>query len=371
MKNLALYRKYRPKFFKEVIGQEHIVRTLTNAVSLDDISHAYLFAGPKGSGKTTISRLLAKSANCQNRKKGEYEPCNECSSCSEINRGNAMDLIEIDAGTNTGVDDIRDLKEGIGFLPVKSKYKVFIIDECHQLSKSANNALLKTLEEPPSHAIFIFATTEPQKMIATVISRCQRFDFRRLKPEEIVGKLERVLEKEKVKFEPEALNLIAFSSGGSMRDAETLLDQIISFSGEDRVVKKDLVEQLTGLANKKTIFQFLEYLAKKKVKETIEFLNNLIIQGVDLEEFSRTLVYYFREVLVLRIAPEFKDQFSLTLSAEERKYLIDLFGKFSEIEVREILEKLSLANQKTKYAAIPQLPLELAVIEICGEEVLK
>ena len=179
MTNLVLYRKYRPQTFAEVVGQEHVVQTLTNSIKGNNISHAYLFSGPRGSGKTTIARLFAKAINCEKPKNG-FEPCNECSSCLEIMGAKSMDLIEIDAASHTGVDDIRELIDGIKFAPVKSKYKIFIIDECHQLSKSASNALLKTLEEPPAHAIFLLATTESHKMIPTILSRCQKFDFKRL-----------------------------------------------------------------------------------------------------------------------------------------------------------------------------------------------
>ena len=227
--NLALYRKYRPKTFAEIVGQEYIVKILTNAIASGMISHAYLFTGPRGVGKTTLARLLAKAVNCQNRKEGEYEPCNQCESCQEINQGNSIDLIEIDAASNRGIDDIRELKNGIRFVPSKSKYKVFIIDECHQLSKDANNALLKTLEEPPSHAIFVLATTEIYKMLPTIISRCQRFDFRKLRIEEIVKRLETILKKEKIEYEEPALFLIAREATGSIRDAESLLDKVISF----------------------------------------------------------------------------------------------------------------------------------------------
>ena len=231
--NLVLYRKYRPQKFGEVVGQEHVVTTLTNSIKGNNISHAYLFSGPRGSGKTTIARLFAKAINCENPTDG-FEPCNKCSSCLEIMAGNSMDLVEIDAASHTGVDDIRQLIEGVKFAPVKSKYKIFIIDECHQLSKSAANALLKTLEEPPAHAIFLLATTESHKMIPTILSRCQKFDFKRLQISEIMEKLEFISKKEGVKFEESALSLIALNSRGSFRDAESLLDQCMSFASAAR-----------------------------------------------------------------------------------------------------------------------------------------
>src|SRR3989339_1932146 len=233
----VFYRKYRPKSFSEIIGQEHIVKTVTNALSSGILSQGYLFTGPRGSGKTTIARLFAKALNCQNKKAGDYEPCNKCSSCLEINDGRAIDLIEIDAASHGGIDQMRELKEGISFSPAKSKYKVYIIDESHQLSKEASNALLKTLEEPPAHAVFILATTEIHKMIPTIISRCQRFDFRTLTLPEIISRLEYISEKEGIKFDKSALSLIALNSRGSFRDAESLLDECLSFSGKTALIK--------------------------------------------------------------------------------------------------------------------------------------
>ncbi len=366
MANLVLYRKYRPKTFAEIVGQEHVVRTLTNAISAGMVSHAYLFTGPRGTGKTTIGRLLAKAVNCKNRKEGEAEPCNQCDSCSEINQGNAIDLIEIDAASNRGIDEIRDLRDGIRFVPTKSKYKVFIIDEAHQLTREAANALLKTLEEPPSHAIFVLATTEAHKMIPTIISRCQRFDFRRLSVPEITGRLKTILEKEKIKFEQDALNLIALSANGSIRDAESLLDEVVSFSGQERIVKKEIIEKLLGIADKVTIFKFLNYINQKKPKEAVEFLNELCFKGIDLKEFTKSLIQYLREILLLKIAQESQNPLFLGLDNEEKKELQSLAEGFSEEELKKILEIFMDAEQKMKYASISQLPLELAVVEICS-----
>lgn len=366
MDNLVLYRKYRPRNFKEIIGQEHIVRTLTNALSQGMISHAYLFAGPQGTGKTTIARLLAKALNCQNRKEKEWEPCNLCQSCQEINEGRAIDLIEIDAASNRGIDEIRDLRDGIHFVPTRSKYKVFIIDESHQLTKEAANALLKTLEEPPVHAIFILATTEIHKMIPTILSRCQRFDFRKLKKEEIFQRLEMILKKEGISFEKEALEIIAQTADGSIRDAESLLDQAISFTGEDKMIKKDEIISLLGVADKNLVVKFTELLSEKKITETIEFLNEIVFKGVELKEFTKSLIEFLREILLWKISTESQSSLNFILTFQEKEKFQKLAQKFSEKELREILEKFLSAEQKMKYTSISQLPLELAIVEICS-----
>lgn len=363
MPNLVLYRKYRPKTFSEVVGQEHVVQTLTNAVSMGIISHAYLFSGPRGSGKTTIARLLAKSLNCENRK--GFEPCNKCSSCNEVNEDRAIDLLEVDAASNRGIDDIRELRDGIRFAPAKSKYKVFIIDESHQLSKDAANALLKTLEEPPSHAIFILATTEIHKMIPTIISRCQRFDFRKLSLPEIIGCLETIIKKEGVVVEKSALELIALNSGGALRDAEALLDQVLAFGGK---TAQD-IKELLGMVDNTLVGQFVDYLCEKKGGEAIEFLNKILEKGKDPQEFSKTLVNYLRQGMLLKISPELTNTVIVGLTEEERAKLQVQIGNFSEAEIRRILKLFLEAENKTKYSPIPQLPLELAIIEsLQGEE---
>ncbi len=366
--SLVLYRKYRPQRFSEFIGQEHIVQTLINAISSGLISHAYLFAGPRGSGKTTLARIFAKAVNCQNRKNGEYEPCNNCSSCLEINQGNALDLIEIDAASHRGIDEIRELRDGIRFVPTKSKYKVFIIDECHQLSREAANALLKTLEEPPSHAIFILATTEAHKMILTILSRCQRFDFRKLTLAEIVKKLEIILKREGMKAEKSALELIALNSSGSLRDAESLLDQILTFSGNLKEVKVKNIKDLLGLVEINLVSEFTDFLCQKKAFPAINFLNVLIERGVDIQEFSRSLINYLRQALILKITGSEHDENPLIkgLTKEEMAKLKTQAATFKENELQEIINLFLEAQNKMKYSPIPQLPLELAIVEFCG-----
>ena len=367
MSNLVLYRKYRPQTFAEVIGQEHVVQTLTNAISSGMISHAYLFSGPRGSGKTTLARLLAKAVNCQNRKKGEAEPCNQCPSCTEIMAGRSLDLLEIDAASHRGIDEIRELRDGIKFVPTKSKYKVFILDEAHQLSKDAANALLKTLEEPPSHAIFILATTEIHKMIPTVISRCQRFDFRRLTLPEIIKRLEIIAGKEKVKIERAALELIALNSGGAIRDGEGLLDQALTFAGSGGEIKAEDIKDLLGLVEVELVAKFCDFLCQKKASEAINLLNEITDRGADLQEFAKILINYLRQALILKITGVEEGNPIITgLTKEEFQKLQNQAANFKEEELRNILNLFLEAENKMKYSPIPQLPLELAIIEACG-----
>ncbi|MCD6177730.1 DNA polymerase III subunit gamma/tau [bacterium] len=361
--NLVLYRKYRPRTFSEIVGQEHIVQTLTNAIVEGMVSHAYLFAGPRGTGKTTIARLLAKSLNCLNRKEKEFEPCNKCSSCLEIEQGRAIDLMEIDAASHRGIDEIRELRDGIRFSPTKSKYKVFIIDECHQLSKDAANALLKTLEEPPSHAIFILATTEIHKMIPTIVSRCQRFDFRKLTAQEIVKKLKNIVQKEKIKVEEEALNLIALNSDGSIRDAESFLDQAITFAGEEGIIKTEDVRNLLGVVEMSLVSQFVDFLAQKDSKGAIDFLDKVFQKGYDPYEFSKTLINYLRQLLILKVSSNFKDPLVAGFTKEEKEKFREQLKLFQESSLYEILNNFLEAQARMRYSPIPQLPLELAIVE--------
>lgn len=357
---LVLYRKYRPKTFSEFIGQEHVVKTLTNQILKGMISHAYLFSGPRGSGKTTVARLFAKAINCQ--KRTGFEPCNQCPSCQEINEGRALDLIEIDAASHRGIDEIRDLKEGINFPPTKLKYKVFIIDESHQLTKEAANALLKTIEEPPSFVIFILATTEIHKMIPTILSRCQRFDFWKLTVPEILKKLEFVCKNEKIEIEKAALELIALNSAGSMRDAESILDQAITFkSGK---IKVEDIKDLLGLIDLEVVSQFSDFLIKKNSLEAINFLNEILDKGMDLEEFIKSLINYFRQALILKIAGE-NNPILFGLTREQIEKLKSQAENLKEEEIRNILNKFLDAQNKMKFSPISQLPLELAIVEIC------
>ena len=361
--NLVLYRKYRPQKFEEVIGQEHVVKTLTNAIKGNNISHAYLFSGPRGSGKTTIARLFAKAINCEKLENG-FEPCNKCSSCLEIMASRSIDLLEIDAASHTGVDDVRQLIEGIKFAPVKSKYKIFIIDECHQLSKSAANALLKTLEEPPAHAIFILATTESHKMLPTILSRCQKFDFKRLQNTEIIKKLEFISKKENIKFDQSALSLIALNSRGSFRDAESLLDECLSFAADKKEIKAEDIKELLGIVEVGEISKFVDFLIGKNTKDAILFLNSIVENGVDLQEFTKTLVYYLRQELLLKIDPNFLNLQNSGLAIQEIEKMKTQTASLNQNDLQKMMEFFIDAENKIKYSSVPQLPLELATINI-------
>ena len=371
MSNLVLYRKYRPQKFSEVVGQEHVTTTLLNAVKSEKISHAYLFSGPKGCGKTTVARLLAKAVNCE-RDDGP-EPCNKCDSCKEIMENRAIDIIEIDAASHRGIDEVRELREGVRFGPSKSKYKVFILDEAHQLTSGAANALLKMLEEAPSHAIFILATTEPQKMIPTIISRCQRFDFRKITVPEITERLKKIVKKEEVSVEKGVLAIIASASGGSLRDAESILSQIISFVPVNSTVKKEDIKGLLGIIEREVIGDFVDFLLKDEATNALEILEKSLIQGVGPEAFYDNIIYYLREMMILKIISEregekgsksLMNSLLTNLTEEEveriKKQIVDLNTE----KIGKIIEYFFEAGKRIKYSPIPELPLEVAVAEV-------
>jgi len=293
--HLALARKYRPQRFRDLIGQEPIRLTLERAVATDRVAHAYLFAGPRGSGKTTTARLLAKAINCERRKPGESEPCNECGSCREITAGTSLDVLEIDGASNRGIEEIRNLRENVKYAASGGKSKVYIIDEAHQLTDFAWNALLKTLEEPPAHVRFVFATTEPLEVPDTIASRCQVFEFRRLKSEELARHLEGVAKAEEVKLDPDAAALIARASEGAVRDALSRLDQALAVSPDG--ITAAVVAQVLGLAGLEAYFDLGAAIAARDAKAALETLDRLHDAGMDVEELSDGLTHHLRQLI--------------------------------------------------------------------------
>ncbi len=352
----ALYRRWRSRTFEEVLGQEHVTRTLRNALLGGRIAHAYLFAGPRGTGKTTMARLLAKAVNCLSE--GDEKPCNQCSICQGINEGRLLDLIEIDAASNRGIDEIRDLREKVGFRPNEAQYKVYVVDEVHMLTNEAFNALLKTLEEPPPHVIFVLATTEPHKIPATILSRCQRFDFRRASLEDLRRKLKRICESEGIAIEVAALELIARSAAGSFRDAESLLDQLASYGGDEITLAQ--VQAVLGTVSSQAIGKLVGYMVKRDVAGGLDLINQVVGDGVDPRQFNRELVEYLRGVLLVKAG---NGASLLNVTAD---VLAEMENLARQLSTKALLRTVRLFNQASldlKASLQPQLPLELAFIE--------
>lgn len=360
----TLYRKYRPQQFSDIIGQKHIVQTLTNALKNNRIGQAYLFTGPRGTGKTTMARLLAKAVNCQERK--GFEPCGKCDVCQNIAEGRSMDIVEIDAASNTGVDNIRELRETVNLPPTQAKFKVYIIDEVHMLSSGAWNALLKTLEEPPAHVIFILATTEIHKVPETVLSRVQRFDFARLPMENIIQKLTQIAEKEKVKVEKEALEMIALSAEGGMRDAESLLAQVISL--EDKNITAKEVEEILGTSDHQLIEQMAELVLKNKTTESLKLIHQISNDGYDLEIFCKSLLNYFRQIMIVSVDPKLISAFSFELTGEQKDKIKALASETKTPAILRVIDAFLEAKTKIKSSFIPQLPLEIAIVKSTSHE---
>ncbi|MDD4923329.1 MAG: DNA polymerase III subunit gamma/tau [Dehalococcoidales bacterium] len=296
MESQVFYRKWRPQTLAEVAGQEHVTQTLLNALSSGHISHAYLFCGPRGTGKTSTGRILSKAVNCTSNGKGE--PCNTCEMCTAITEGRAMDVIEIDAASNRGIDEIRNLRERVNYAPGKARYKIYIIDEFHMLTKEASNALLKTLEEPPSCVIFILATTEAHKVLPTIMSRCQRFDFRRISQNDIAEKLNQICDSEGIKIEREALNVLAKNSTGSLRDAENLLEKLSTHYGSD--INLNQVRDMLGITGNERIKELVEHIVNANITGGIKTINAINSDGFDLKQLNRELIAYLRGLLLLK-----------------------------------------------------------------------
>ncbi len=330
----VLYRVWRPQGFEELAGQEHIRRTLENAILQDRISHAYLFTGPRGTGKTSTARILAKALNCSNR--NGAHPCGECESCQTITRGNSLDVLEIDGASNRGIEEIRELKEKISFLPALGKYKVYIVDEVHMLTNEAFNALLKTLEEPPAHVIFVLATTDPQKLPPTVLSRCQRFDFRKISYEAIKGRLEEIIAGQKRQVDPEALSLIIRQADGGLRDAISLLDQCLSFSPE-RLTLDDACAIL-GLVRQEALASLLAAVIDGEATPLFMELEALFTQGVDPMQLLKEFAGYCRDLLLLALCGQGTE---LVIAAgEQRRLMVDQSGRLGPARLQQILARL-------------------------------
>ncbi len=352
----VLARKYRPKTFDEVIGQDDIVKTLKNAVDSDRIAHAYIFSGTRGVGKTSIARILARSINCE--KGPTSHPCGVCQACAEMLGGNAVDVIEIDGASNTGVDDIRELKENIMYSPQSLKYKIYIIDEVHMLSKSAFNALLKTLEEPPEHVKFIFATTEIYKVPETILSRCQRFTFKRIAPTVIYLKLKEIAEEENIEISEENLMTIASLSDGSLRDALSTFDTVISYYGKE--IKED-VGSILGVTGKETIKKITEYIFKKDYENAIKIINDIYIAGTDIRQFIRQLAFFLRNILVLKL--NYKSIISDILETDVAS-LIPLTELKGEAEILDMIDMLLEADGRYQRVSSPLLMMELTIFRL-------
>jgi DNA polymerase-3 subunit gamma/tau len=348
----AYYRKWRPQGWDEVIGQEHVVRTLRNAVGKGNIAHAYLFSGPRGTGKTTTARIIAKAANCLTDDQS-LRPCNECANCLAVNEGRFLDLIEIDAASNTSVDDVRDLREKINYSPSVGRFKVYIIDEVHMLSNAAFNALLKTLEEPPAHAIFVLATTEVHKIPATVLSRCQRHEFRRIPLNFIQALLKEIAEKEGIHVDPTALTAIARQATGSMRDAVSLLDQLAS-TGSD--VSLELTQQVLGTAASLSVFELIDELLKEDTGACIAIINRALDSGSDPRQYGRQVVDSLRAVLMVKMGNT--EQVEATV--EEMDKLKEFSKRFSSQKLFAAIRAFDHAAQHTSIGWQPGLQLELA-----------
>ncbi|WP_126424646.1 DNA polymerase III subunit gamma/tau [Brevibacillus marinus] len=354
----ALYRVYRPDTFGDIVGQSHVTTTLRNALKEGRLSHAYLFNGPRGTGKTSAAKILAKAVNCESLRDGE--PCNECASCRAISRGVVTDVLEIDAASNRGVEEIRDIRDKVKFAPSDVKYKVYIIDEVHMLTTEAFNALLKTLEEPPSHVLFILATTEPHKLPATIISRCQRFDFHRIGLAEMVGRLQQICRAQQVAADEQALLLVAKLSEGGMRDALSLLDQAISYSG-DRVTA-DAILQITGSLSQTYFSTLAQLIAAQDVANVLEQFNQIMMQGKDPEQFLHDLLYYYRDMLLFKTAPALQEVVDRTLlddqfaTAAERYQLPVLY---------EMIETLNQSLTQLKWSRYARVLAELSLVKLC------
>ncbi|GED72084.1 DNA polymerase III subunit gamma/tau [Brevibacillus reuszeri] len=354
----ALYRVYRPQTFQDVVGQEHVTITLRNALRESRLSHAYLFNGPRGTGKTSAAKIMAKAVNCEQPIDGE--PCNQCETCKAISNGSVTDVLEIDAASNRGVEEIRDIRDKVKFAPSDVRYKVYIIDEVHMLTTEAFNALLKTLEEPPSHVIFILATTEPHKLPATIISRCQRFDFHRIPLKVMVNLLQKICESQGVRVEEQALQLVAKMAEGGARDALSLLDQAISYS-EDEVRASDIM-QITGTVAQTYFSVLARHIVERDVAQVMEQFDQVMVQGKDPEQFLHDFLYYYRDMLLLKTAPQLEE-------IVERTMIDDQFAEVAKLyslpDLYATIEMCNAALAQLKWSTYARVLVELTLVKMC------
>ena len=358
MNNLAIYRKYRPQKFSEIVGQEEAVRILANAVKTEKISHAYIFAGPRGTGKTTAARVFAKALNCEHLT--NQEPCNKCSTCIAINKNKFLDLVEIDAASNRGIDEVRHLQEEIRLGPTYGRYKVFILDEAHMLTTQASNALLKSLEEPPENTVFILATTEPHKILPTILSRCQRLNFKNIALDILIGKLKRIASAEKVDVDARTLKSIAVNAKGSLRDAESMLDKILSL--EKRHITLEDARKFIGIIDEHLVMKMIDFISKNDLAGALKFVNKLSDKGIDFKAFLMVLVDYMRKILVTKVSGDLVEIFQDELTEEEK----DVIRKYSEVipyeKGLELVDAFIEASGKLELYPAEQMSLEFVLI---------
>lgn len=357
MSYLVLARKYRPMFFEDVVGQEHVTKTLQNAIEQNRIANAYLFTGPRGVGKTTVARILSKAINCDHGP--TKRPCNECSSCIEVNESRSLDVLEIDGASNRGIDEVRNLRESLRYSPNPGKYRIHIIDEVHMLTNEAFNALLKTLEEPPPRVLFIFATTEPHKVPTTILSRCQRFDFKRITTKRIIALLTELCEKESISINDESLRLIATKGDGSMRDAESILDQIIAYSGMS--INADDTANLLGIIGHELFFKVTDLITSHDVQGGIELVQQIFAEGYDFSEFLIGLSDHLRNLMVVK-STEKTDE--LNVAEEHAQRYINKAHDFEIEDCLRLIKICSDAENLVRKSGNARLHLEMALIRM-------
>lgn len=353
----ALYRKYRPNNFDEVTGQEIIKKTLQNAILNNKISHAYLFTGPRGTGKTSIAKILAKTVNCINL--DGYMPCNECVNCTQINNKQSNDIIEIDAASNNGIDEIREIRNKANLVPTTGKYKVYIIDEVHMLTTGAFNALLKTLEEPPAHVIFILATTEPHKIPATILSRCQRFDFKRISTTDLYDRLKYIIKKEEIKIDDDAINEIARLSDGGMRDSISLLDQALAYSPKN--ISLDDIHEINGSLPISKLSDFVNLILEKNIAQLLKLIDDFNDSGKNLIKISEEIINYLKNILLYKISPEY-----LKNSTNNYQVYEEAASKINKNQIIELISKFNISINDIKVSSDPKLSMELLIIKECS-----